>query len=67
MPENVHYYTYNTAIIAIISFWIHYDTYVYYNTIISIVTFQTIMTLITIREPLWHIITKGEHYVHYIH
>ena len=55
------------AIISIITLWIHYDTYVYYNTIISIITFRTIMTLITFREPLWHIITKGKHYVHYIY
>ena len=36
---------------------------------IAIMTFRTIMpaTLITLRELLWHIITKGKHYVHYIH
>ena len=47
---------------SIITFWIYCDTYVYYNSIISIMTFRTIMTLITLREPLWHIITKGKHW-----
>jgi hypothetical protein len=30
-------------------------------------TFRTIMTLVTFREQLWHIMTKGKHYVHYVH
>ena len=30
-------------------------------------TFRTIMTLITFTELLWHIMTKGKHYVQYIH
>ncbi len=58
---------YDMAIMSIIRFWIYYDTYVYYNSIISIMTFRFIMTLITFRELLWLIITKGKHYVHYIH
>jgi hypothetical protein len=67
-PGTDHYYTYDmTIMIAIMTFWIYYDTYVYYNSIISIMTFRTIMTLITLRELLWHIMTKGKHYVHYIH
>ncbi len=64
-PGKDYYYTYDITVMAIMTFWIYYDTYVYYNTIISIITFRTIMTLITFRDPLWHIITKGKHYVHY--
>ncbi len=45
-PGKGHYYTYDKTIITIMTY---YDTYVHYNTIISIITFWTIITLMTLR------------------
>ncbi len=58
-PGKHYYYTYDISIMAIMTFWIYYDTYVYYNTIRSIVAFWTIITLITIMTiAIW------KHYVY---
>ncbi len=38
-PGKHYYYTYDISIIAIMAFRIYYDTYGYYDTIISIIAF----------------------------
>jgi hypothetical protein len=50
-PGEHYYYTYDSSIIAIMTFRIYYasDTYGYYYTIITIIAFRTIITLITLR------------------
>ncbi len=44
-----YYYTYDISIIAIMTFQIYYDTYGYYDTIISIIAFWSIITRMTLR------------------
>ena len=44
-PGKHYYYTYDITIIAIMTIWIYYDTYGYYDTIISIIAFRTVITL----------------------
>jgi hypothetical protein len=68
-PGKDYYYTYDMTIIAIMTFLIYHDTYVYYNTVISIIAFWSLNYYYTydIEVLLFAIMTIAKHYVHYIH
>ena len=66
-----HYYTYDMTIITIMTFWIYYDTYVYYDTITTWYPLSHFELLLHLwhwgLELLLHIMTIAKHHVHYIH
>ncbi len=71
-PGKDYYYTYDMTIIAIMTFWIYYDTYVYYASDTQLyyihyhilTYFDTYDIEVLVLLP---IMTIAEHYVHYTH